>query len=735
MNNKKVILQKHIKDANLFAGKAFIAITVTSIILAVFHFFVLDKSQYRKIYLYTFIVDNILRCAVCVMIFRSKGTAAYIKYLVSVCFFFTAVSFSLIFNIPIWSLFAIMIAYSVSYCRPIYTLTMGFLLAMFAYTLERLLIPYGIYEGILSLGPTYLEQLYITNASTLLLLGLSVVMAVITNYLWKSIEVQISTAEDLKAQQDLIVEQNVGLQEAKKELEERDMIIANAGYGIWYITLTEGKRGKMKASPKMMEILGISNQNLSEEDTYHYWYSRIIPSDLNSVNNSVDDMLKGKFSENTYRWKSDKLGERYVRCGGKIQKKAKTYTVLAGYHSDVTDIILSEEKQARKLNDALYQAEKSSRSKTVFLNNVSHDMRTPMNAVIGFTNLALENLDDIDKVKHYLEKINVSSEHLLALINDVLDMSRIESGKVRLEEETVNIEELINDINTIISPDVINKKLHLDIDMQGIGNTLVITDKLRLKQVLLNILSNAIKFTPEEGNITVRIEQIWVSDSNKAGYCFTISDTGIGMSPAFKDHIFEAFSREDSSIVREIQGTGLGMAIVKNIVDMMGGTIDVDTEEGKGTSFIIKCQFIIAAAPTEVCKKREHNVDFTGVHILLAEDNPLNQEIAITILEEKGFDIDVACDGAEAVRMVKESEPGFYKLILMDVQMPNMNGYEATRTIRNMNESYASEIPIIAMTANAFEEDRREALKNGMNAHIGKPIDVQKLFDVLSDLI
>ena len=526
-----------------------------------------------------------------------------------------------------------------------------------------------------------------------------------------------------------------------------------------------------------------------------------------------------------------------------------------------------------KLQVAVEKAESANRAKSTFLSNMSHDIRTPMNAIIGFTTLALSNIDDTDRVKDYLGKTLASSNHLLSLINDVLDMSRIESGKIHLEEVEVNLSDVLHDLKTIVSGQIYAKQLELYMDVMDVTDEDVYCDKTRLNQILLNLLSNAIKFTPAGGTVSVRVRQLAGKVRGCGQYEFRIKDNGIGMSQEFAQKIFEPFERERTSTVSRIQGTGLGMAITKNIVDMMGGTIEVQTAQGKGTEFTVcvpmcaqteqrpvekiteleglkalvvdddfnTCDsvtkmlvkvgmraewtlsgkeavlrarqsiemsdvyhaYIIdwrlpdmngievtrqirslhddtpiiiltaydwsdieveakAAGVTAFCSKPmfmsdlretlmsalgqksadavqgllpEKNADFKGKHILLVEDNELNREIAQEILREYGFLVDTAENGAVAVEKVSTAAPGSYDLVLMDVQMPIMDGYTATRKIRALDDPARAKLPILAMTANAFDEDRRNALESGMNGFLSKPIVIDDLVQELHKIL
>ena len=543
--------------------------------------------------------------------------------------------------------------------------------------------------------------------------------------------------------------------------------------------------------------------------------------------------------------------------------------LILGFRN-IDEQMAAEEKRRRVLQDALDAAQHASRAKTVFLNNMSHDIRTPMNAIIGYTSLAATHIDNKEQVRDYLSKIQISSSHLLSLINDVLDMSRIESGKFKIDEKEVHLPDVIHALRNIVQADINSKQLEFFIDTVDVVNEDIICDKLRLNQILLNILSNAMKFTKPGGMVSLRIIQTYDVPSGCAGYEFRIKDTGIGMSKEFQEHIFEAFTREQNSTVSGIQGTGLGMSITKSIVDMMGGTISVTSEQDKGTEFVVKLKFRIAketingeipeirglralvadddantcqsvskmlrsigmrpewtttgreavlrakfalsendefyayiidwlmpdmngievvrrirsiigestpiiiitaydwsdieeeakeAGVTAFCSKpiflselksvltqpchtggesvkpENKKPDFTGRKLLLVEDNALNREIASEILKDVGFTVDIAEDGDIAVEKMRNSVPGQYDLILMDIQMPHMDGYEATRQIHSLHDPEKANIPIIAMIANAFEEDRKEAINAGMNGHIAKPINTDELFRVLAEIL
>lgn len=400
---------------------------------------------------------------------------------------------------------------------------------------------------------------------------------------------------------------------------------------------------------------------------------------------------------------------------------------------DITDSIKERDEKEKELAEARRMAESANNAKTRFLFNMSHDIRTPMNAIIGYTNLIGNNINNREKIAEYVNKIKHSSDFLLSLINNVLEMARIESGETRLDETLWNVEQFNDTLISVFEDQFEQKKLNFTKEINVI-HTDVYCDTLKLKQIYLNIISNAIKYTPEGGSIKLVLNEL---PSEKEGYAIyecCISDTGIGMSKEFVSHIFEEFTREASETESRIAGSGLGMPIVKRLIELMDGTIEVDSRLGEGTTFTVSIPHRIADRKAIDNMKKsavEYNDMALGnIRVLLAEDNDMNAEIAQEILSSIGVEVQRAKDGVECVHMVQESEEDYYDLVLMDIQMPNMNGYEAAKTIRRI-PGKRSEIPIIAMTANAFEEDRRNALEAGMNDHIPKPIDVQKLINTI----
>ena len=385
------------------------------------------------------------------------------------------------------------------------------------------------------------------------------------------------------------------------------------------------------------------------------------------------------------------------------------------------------------LEAKLAAAEEANKAKTFFLSNMTHDIRTPLNAIIGYTTLAKKEQGNTEKQMEYVGKIEKASHQLLAIVNNVLEMSRIESGKIELDSKPTDLEEFIHEAGDLMRAQLAEKSISFSSSCK-VCDKWALCDKNLLSRVITNLLGNAAKFTGEDGTITLGLKQISRIEGMGV-YEFRVKDTGIGMDPAFVEHLFSPFEREQTSTVSRIQGTGLGMSIAKNIIDMMGGTIDVVTEKGKGTEFIINVSFPIEKPDEDENAAASAEIRFDGMRALLVEDNALNTEIACLLLTQAGFEIDVAENGQIAVEKVIASESGYYDVILMDIQMPVMDGYTAARAIRALPDPTLSSIPIVAMTANAFIEDVKTAEEAGMNGHIAKPLNVCDMFATLKSVM
>ena len=394
----------------------------------------------------------------------------------------------------------------------------------------------------------------------------------------------------------------------------------------------------------------------------------------------------------------------------------------------VTDRI----QEHQQLKAELAAAEQANQAKTFFLSKMSHDIRTPLNAIIGYTNLASKEGLSQEEQTEYIRKVTKASRQLLELVNDVLEMSRIESGRMELNPVPGNLETCIEEVADLVKNQLEEKHIHFTVS-HDLKHKWVLCDQNLLNRVLMNLLCNAGKFTQEKGQVSLILTEL-AANEDVGDYEIRVEDTGIGMSQDFVKHIFSPFERERTSTVSKTQGTGLGMAISKNIIDLMGGTIDVETEQGQGTSFIIRLTFPLEEAGEEDAGSSSADYpdyNFEGKRILLVEDNLVNTEIACMLLTHAGFDVETAENGEEAVNKVSSSQAGYYDLILMDIQMPVMDGYTATRKIRTLEDPLLASIPILAMTANAFKDDMEAAVRAGMQGHIAKPLDTEKMMDTI----
>ena len=514
--------------------------------------------------------------------------------------------------------------------------------------------------------------------------------------------------------------------------------------GMWTMEFDEqGQMASVFWSQEFRAMIGYRDEQ-DFPNVLSSWSDLIHPEERDEVLEQYYAVIKDYTGQSLfnveYRLLTKDQGYRWFRTTGKLSRHEDgTPITYVGMFVDIThqkdtDEMLME--QHKFLEDALIEAQQASQAKTTFLNNMSHDIRTPMNAIIGFTNLAVTHLDNREMVQDYLDKIAASSTHLLSLVNDVLDMGRIESGKVVIEEMPCNLTQTLQNLQAMIQTDLQVKKLHFHLDDSALVHPYVICDQLRLNQVLLNVLGNALKFTPAGGSVSLTVTEQPGEKVNGAIYKFCIRDTGIGMAPEFLEHIFEPFERERTSTISGIRGAGLGMSITRNLTELMNGQITAESEKDCGSAFTFTFPFYFSQpSDNEDTPEITDAPHLSGRRFLLVEDNELNQEIALAILEETGCIVDVASNGAEAVEKVCHSAGQPYDLILMDIQMPVMDGIEATKTIRAMEDPRLSRLPIVAVTANAFEEDRQRTLDAGMNAHLGKPIDVDKLFATFQSIL
>ena len=537
------------------------------------------------------------------------------------------------------------------------------------------------------------------------------------------------------------------LEEERKERHQRDLLKAlSEDYLVVcaYDLDTDVSEPVRVSTDPVLGLANVFGEGLTlEESGGRYISERVHESDRAKM---ADVLSPTRILEHLET--DDRLDALYRTGQGDEAQFCQVTIVRAGSWDDGHRIVMGlrnvdrqireELQQKELLEEALVRANKASEAKSAFLTNMSHDIRTPMNAIVGFTTLATNHIDQKDRVEEYLAKIQASSHHLLSLINDILDMSRIESGKASLDEQRSSIHEIMENLHTILQPEADERGITLKVDAGPEAEVPIICDKLKINQIFLNLLGNSLKFTAPEGVVSATVAEAPGAPAGCRRYRMVVEDTGIGMSPEFLKHIFDPFERERTSTISGIQGTGLGMAITKSLVDMMGGTIEVASTEGVGSRFTVMLTLreadasgdLAPTAPTRVVPSDA----LKGCHVLLVDDNLLNREIALTLLEDAGFEVECAVDGQMAVDMMAEPDADRFELVLMDIQMPVMNGYEAARAIRAL-KGPAATVPILAITADAFDTDRQKALDAGMDGHLPKPIEVDKLFAALDALL
>lgn len=518
-------------------------------------------------------------------------------------------------------------------------------------------------------------------------------------------------------------------------------ILASEYSSVYFVDLITDKLTTYSMNDDIERDLGgIFRRGIRYSDAYELYVTKYIYEDdkemmrrSGSISNIISNLTDQKSYTVNFRSSNDGNPQycemKFVKVGNDRIPKA----VALAFANKDSEIRRENERQLQ-LEEAKARAEAANKAKSSFLFNMSHDIRTPMNAIMGFANMALKYIDDKEKTKECLEKIDISGKHLVALINDVLDMARIESGKVTIEENSVNMEALADSILSIVRENAENNGLTLIKKFKGLHNANVYADSLRISQVLINVIGNSIKYTKPGGTIVFSINKTMSMKAGYTSFVMKISDNGIGMSKEFVDHVFESFSREKSSTVSGIQGSGLGMAITQELVRMMNGSITIDSEINVGTTVTIRFSF---RNSTDLPKKineteQAETVSLKGLRVLLVEDNELNREIAKDILESEGIEVCEAEDGSVAVSKVLENKKNPFDVILMDIQMPYMDGYKATSEIRHLRNKKIRDIPIIAMTANAFEEDKQRAISCGMNDHLTKPINNSELIRALA---
>ncbi len=512
-------------------------------------------------------------------------------------------------------------------------------------------------------------------------------------------------------------------------------ILEGARTGIWTIELEEGCPPRMYADRTMRILLGVPD-GIGPEECYRHWFERIEPDYVAMVQDAVREILKSGRSEVIYPWDHPELGKIYVRCGGVPDGTfQKPGACLNGYHQDITETMVTRKRQEQSIMELLDRVRHANSAKSEFLSHMSHDLRTPINGILGMLAILEKSQDDPVRQRDCREKIRVSAEHLLSLVNDVLQMSRLESGRPAAVEEPFDLCAVLEDCIAILSPLAQERDVLLELDTSALRHRQVIGDPLYLKQILMSVIDNALKYNRPHGSVFVRAEETAFREGT-ASCRFVIEDTGIGIGEDFKEHIFEPFTQEHQDARTNYSGAGLGMSIVKRLVDQLEGTVAVDSRTGKGSVVQIALPLRVDRARGSRSEEadREERADIAGMHVLLVEDNEINCEIVEFMLRDAGAQVATANDGKAAVDAFQASGPGRFDCILMDLMMPVMSGYEAARVIRGLDRADAGTVPIIALSANAFEEDVALAKDAGMNEHLAKPVDVQRMFQLMSRL-
>ena len=517
---------------------------------------------------------------------------------------------------------------------------------------------------------------------------------------------------------------------ARQSLED---ILEGARTGIWTIELEEGCKPRMYTDRTMRILLGVPDE-IEPEACYEHWFQNIEPEYVEMVQEAVQEMLTNGRCEVIYPWKHPELGKIYVRCGGVPDKTfKKPGNCLNGYHQDITETMVAKRKQEQAIMELLEKVRRANSAKSEFLSHMSHDLRTPINGILGMLTIMERSQDDPKQQRECRRKIRVSTEHLLSLVNDVLQFSKLDKGRPAVAEEPFDLHDTLENCITLMSTKAEERKIRLVRREVSIQHRRLIGDPLHLQQVLIHIIDNAVKYNKPNGSVFVQVKETACRDG-VSYYRFVIEDTGIGIEEDFKEHIFEPFTQQNQGARTHYNGTGLGMSIVKELVEQMKGTIEVDSQVGEGSVFRINLPIQIdeewGAQPAE----EEQTADIAGMCVLLVEDNEINCETMEFMLKDAGAKVVTANDGKTAVDAFVASTPGTFDCVLMDLMMPVMSGYEATHMIRGLSRSDAKAVPIIALSANAFEEDIAMTKAAGMNEHLAKPVDIKNMFKVMSRL-
>ena len=523
--------------------------------------------------------------------------------------------------------------------------------------------------------------------------------------------------------------------EGRQSLED---ILEGARTGTWTIELEEGCPPRMYADRTMRILLGVTD-GIGPEECYRHWFARIEPDYVEMVREAVEEILSSGRGEVIYPWNHPVLGKIYVRCGGVPDRTfEKPGACLNGYHQDITETMVTRKKQEQSIMELLERVRQANSAKSEFLSHMSHDLRTPINGILGMLAILEKSEGDLERQRDCRRKIRVSVEHLLSLVNDVLQVSRLESGRPAAVEEPFDLRAVLEDCVTILSPLAEERAVQMELDTSGLGHSRVIGNPLHVKQILMSVIDNALKYNRPHGSVFVRAEETAFQEGT-ARCRFVVEDTGIGIGEEFKEHIFEPFTQEHQDARTNYNGVGLGMSIVKKLVDQLRGTVTVDSRLGRGSVVEIVLPIRVDESwrehpPAEPEEPRDGQGSVAGMRVLLVEDNQINCEIVEYILQDAGAEVVTAHDGRAAVDAFGASAPGSFDCILMDLMMPVMSGYEAARVIRGLERADAGTVPIIALSANAFEEDVALAKDAGMNEHLSKPVDIWKMFQAMGRL-
>ena len=562
------------------------------------------------------------------------------------------------------------------------------------------------------------------------------------DYGLKNMEIHFSATDKTEGENCAIFAQRdvnaVVEQEEKYKLEARrslEDILEGARTGIWTIELEDGCQPRMYADRMMRVLLSVSDE-IEPEACYRQWFEDIEPDYVEMVQETVREMMESGRSEVIYPWNHPKLGKIYVRCGGVPDKTFnKPGVCLNGYHQDITEIMVTRKKQEQAIMDLLERVRRANSAKSEFLSRMSHDLRTPINGILGMLSILEKTPDDPALRRDCRKKIRVSTEHLLSLVNDVLQVSKLESGRSDEVEEPFDLHDILEDCITILSVQTAEHEIRLELEEVELQHSRLIGNPLHVEQILMNIIDNAIKYNRPQGSVFVQAKEISFQNGI-AKYRFVVEDTGIGIGKEFKKHIFEPFTQEHQGARTHYNGVGLGMSIVKKLVEQMEGSIEIDSEIGRGSTVQVTLPIRVDEAWSEqpVDEARNLHNNIAGMRVLLVEDNEINCEIMEFMLRDAGAKTVTANDGKAAVDAFAASDPGSFDCVLMDLMMPVMSGYEATRVIRSLDRPDAKTVPIIALSANAFEEDVTMAKDAGMNEHLAKPVNMEKMFRLMCRL-